>query len=79
MSLRDVYWSPVIWNLDRDVYWLPIIWNLVYLCYEFCARNLNECPFTAEMSIYFHFSKNGHSLCQKNSIGHARFFREFFY
>jgi hypothetical protein len=32
---------------------------------KFCAGNLNECPFTTKMSIYFRFSKNGHSLCQK--------------
>jgi hypothetical protein len=43
------------------------------------AGNLKECPFNAEMSIYFHFSNNGHSICQKNSIGHAGFFRELLY
>jgi hypothetical protein len=55
---------------------LPCYWNFGTNLY---AGNLNECPFTAEMSIYFRFSKNGHSLCQKNSIGHAGFFRELLY
>jgi hypothetical protein len=40
---------------------------------NFCAGNLNECPFITAMSIYFRFSKNGHSLSKKkNSIGHAK-------
>jgi hypothetical protein len=34
---------------------------------NFCAGDSNECPFTVEMLIYFRFSKNGHSLCQKKA------------
>jgi hypothetical protein len=52
---------------------------LLLLAMNFCAGDSNECPFSNEMSIYFRFSKNGHSLCQKNSIGHAKIFREFLY
>jgi hypothetical protein len=57
----------------------PFYYVVKHFAMNFCAGNLNECPFTAEMSIYFRFSKNGHSLCQKNSIGHAGFFHEFLY
>jgi hypothetical protein len=61
----------VIWELCMEFFYktgsiykrlLPCYWNFGMNLY---AGNLNECPFTAEMSIYFRFSKNGHSLCQK--------------
>jgi hypothetical protein len=52
---------------------------LAALAMNFYAGDSNECPFSNEMSINFRFSKNGHSLCPKNSIGHAGFFRELLY
>jgi hypothetical protein len=54
---------------------IPVI-NLEHFAINFCAGDLNECSFTNEMSIYFCFSKNGHSL---HHIGHAKIFREFLY
>jgi hypothetical protein len=59
-----------IWAIVCEMWCL---WAIFY------AGDSNECPFTTEISIYFCFSKNGHSLCQKNSIGHAEIFCEFLY
>jgi hypothetical protein len=46
---------------------IPII-NLEHFAMNFCAGDLNECPFIAEISIYFRFSKNRHSLLKVHTL-----------